>query len=56
MNKIKKAFNNKLNMLKQAKIDKKNDNRIMVISKENGGVSSARNEGIKKSNGKTRRN
>ena len=30
----------------------KNDNRIMVISKENGGVSSARNEGIKKSNGK----
>lgn len=30
----------------------KNDNRIMVISKENGGVSSARNEGIKKSTGK----
>lgn len=30
----------------------KNDNRIMVISKENGGVSSARNEGIKKATGK----
>ena len=30
----------------------KNDNIIMVISKENGGVSSARNEGIKKSTGK----
>ena len=29
MNKIKKAFNNKLNMLKQAKIDKNNDNRII---------------------------
>ena len=30
----------------------KNVNRIMVITKENGGVSSARNEGIKKSTGK----
>ena len=29
MNKIRKAFNNKLNMLKQAKIDKNNDNRII---------------------------
>ena len=29
MNKIKKVFNNKLNMLKQAKIDKNNDNRII---------------------------
>ena len=29
MNKIKNAFNNKLNMLKQAKIDKNNDNRII---------------------------
>ena len=29
MNRIKEAFNNKLNMLKQAKIDKNNDNRII---------------------------
>lgn len=30
----------------------KDDNRIIVISKRNGGVSSARNEGLKRANGK----